>query len=146
MWSDEDYDYCKMDHYCLGSIIENLVTKDVRVLHAYLEDWEDVQFGSKGDDIHAARVLDKHDGLKFMDANRDDQVGTLMELDCAILTKCKKGRNKDPGTRTNEKGPRQTHFYSILGVYEWYDPELRLECQVEPLHDCFEHFSMCMRW
>ena len=38
-----------------------------RVFHAYLEDWEDLQFNSKGDDDHAARVLAKSEGLGFYD-------------------------------------------------------------------------------
>jgi hypothetical protein len=60
LWSDEDYEYCKLDCYCSGSIIEKLVTKEVRVFHAYLEDWEDVLFNSKGDDIHAAQISAKY--------------------------------------------------------------------------------------
>ena len=64
--------------------------KDTRVLHAYLEDWENIQFGSKGDEVHAAKVSAKYGGLKYLDADRDDMVGTFCELDCAILTKCKK--------------------------------------------------------
>ena len=35
------------------------------------EDWEDVQFGRKGDDIHAARVSAKYEGLMFYDADYD---------------------------------------------------------------------------
>jgi hypothetical protein len=140
LWSDEDYEYCKLDRYCSGSIIEKLVTKEVRVFHAYLEDWEDVLFNSKGDDIHAARISAKYGGLKFLDEDKDDQVGEFRELDCAILTKCRKGRGKDGGTRTRKKGPGQTHFYSILGVYEGFQPELKLECQVDSVYDCFERF------
>ena len=67
--------------------------KEVRVFHAYLEDWEDVLFNSNGDvDIHAARISAKYGGLKFLDEDKDDQVGEFSELDCAILTKCRKGR------------------------------------------------------
>ena len=49
-----------------------------------------MQFGSKGDDVHAAQVSAKYGGLKYLDADRDDIVGTFRELDCLILTKCKK--------------------------------------------------------
>ena len=111
------------------------------MFHAYLEDWEDVLFNSNGDvDIHAARISAKYGGLKFLDEDKDDQVGEFRELDCAILTKCRKGRGKDGGTRTRKKGPGQTHFYSILGVYEGFQPELNLECQVDSVYDCFERF------
>ena len=61
------------------------------VFHAYLEDWEDVQFNSKGDDVHAAKVLAKYEGLGFYDEDHDS-TGTFHEIDYTVLTKCvKKG-------------------------------------------------------
>ena len=42
-----------------------------RVFLCYLEDWEDVQFNRKGDDVHAARVSAKYGGLMFYDADYD---------------------------------------------------------------------------
>jgi hypothetical protein len=71
-----------------------------------LEDWEDVQFNNKGDEVHAARLSAKYGGIKFMDPDKDDQVGTFRELDCAVLKKCRKGkRNGVDGTRPQKKGP-----------------------------------------
>ena len=42
------------------------------MFYAYKEDWEEVQFSSKGDDIHAARVLAKYGGLKYVDADKEN--------------------------------------------------------------------------
>ena len=46
--------------------MEEVSIEPKRVFHAYLEDWEDVQFNSKGDDVHAAKVLAKYEGWDFM--------------------------------------------------------------------------------
>ena len=51
LWSDEDFEFCKLDHGCLGSVDEPVV-KPARVFHCCLEVWEDVQFGQKGYDVH----------------------------------------------------------------------------------------------
>ena len=69
LWTDEDFEFCKLDHYCSGSLVEELVIEPARVFHCYLEDWEDVQFGRKGDDVHAARVSAKDGRLMFYDAD-----------------------------------------------------------------------------
>jgi hypothetical protein len=69
LWTDEDFDYCNIDQYCEGSIVDKLRLKDARVFHAYLEDWENMQFGSKGNEGHAAKVSAKYGGLKYLDAD-----------------------------------------------------------------------------
>jgi len=69
LWTDEDFEFCKLDHHCSGLLIEELVVEPARVFHCYHEDWEDVQFGLKGDDAHAARVSAKYGGLMFYDAD-----------------------------------------------------------------------------
>ena len=71
LWTYEDFEFCKLDHYCSGSLVEELVVEPARVFHCYLEDWEDVQFSRKGDDVHAARVSAKYEGLMFYDADYD---------------------------------------------------------------------------
>ena len=137
LWTDEDFEFCKLDHYCSGSLVEELVVEPSRVFHSYLEDWEDVQFGRKGDDIHAARVSAKYGGLMFYDADYD-RVGMFREIDCAILTKCvKKGEKK---TRTQKVGNGKGYFYTVLGTYAQFDPQLKLECQSELLFDMFERY------
>ena len=47
LWSDEDFQYCKLDEYCQGDISEDIVIEPKRVFHAYLEDWEDVRFAAR---------------------------------------------------------------------------------------------------
>ncbi len=54
--------------------MENPQLKEARVFHACLEDWENVQFGRMGDDVHPANVLTKCGGLKNLDPNRDDML------------------------------------------------------------------------
>jgi hypothetical protein len=44
----------------------------------FLEDWQDVQFGRKGDDVHPARVSAKYGWLIFYDAYYD-RVGMLRD-------------------------------------------------------------------
>ena len=48
LWCDEDFEYCKLDEYCQENITEEVSIEPKRVFHAYLEDWEDVQFISIG--------------------------------------------------------------------------------------------------
>ena len=43
IWTDDDFKYCKLDSYCSESIIEKLKENEVRVFHAYMEDWEMMQ-------------------------------------------------------------------------------------------------------
>ena len=65
-------------------------------------------------------------------------MGTFGELDCAILTKCKKvGKTI---TRTQKAGGGLGHFYSILGVYDAYDPGLGLENQSDLVYDIWERY------
>ena len=42
LWSDEDFEYCKLDEYCQGNIMEEVTIQPKRVFHAYLEVYEDV--------------------------------------------------------------------------------------------------------
>jgi hypothetical protein len=71
LWTDEDFEYCKLDEYCQGKIVEELTLEPMRVFHAYLKDWEEHQFGSKGGDVHAARVSVKYEGLGFYGKDHD---------------------------------------------------------------------------
>ena len=97
-----------------------------------------MQFGSKGDEAPAAKVSAKGGGLKYLDADRDDMVGTFCELDCAILTKCKKvGKTR---TRTQKAGRSFGYFNSILGVYDAYDPVWGLENQFDMVYDIWERY------
>ena len=65
LWNDQDFEYCKLDHYCSGTIVDDLITKDVCVFNSYLEDWDDLQFNNKGDKVHAAKLSVKYGGIKF---------------------------------------------------------------------------------
>ena len=137
LWCDEDFEYCKLDEYCQGNITEEVSIEPKRVFHAYLEDWEDVQFNSKGDDVHAAKVSAKYEGLGFYDEDHD-RTGKFCEIDCAVLTKCvKKGPLK---TTTQKAGNGLGYFYTVLGTYQGFDPVLNLECQSELLYDKFERY------
>ena len=56
LWMDEDFEFCKLDEYCQWNILEELTIEHKRVFHAYLKALGDHQFGSKGFDVHTARV------------------------------------------------------------------------------------------
>ena len=99
-------------------------------------DWEDVQFSSKGDDIHAAAVSAKYGGLKYVDVDKEDQIGTFREIDCADLTKFKKSGPQ--GMQTQKSASGLGHFYSILGVYEGFKDGLGCQNQVDSLYDFWE--------
>jgi hypothetical protein len=69
--SDEDFEYCKLDEYCQGNITEKVTIAPKRVFHVFLEYWEDVQFNSNGNDVHAARMSAMYEGLGFYDEDHD---------------------------------------------------------------------------
>jgi hypothetical protein len=77
LWTDEDFGFCKIDHYCAGNIVEELAMEPERVFHAFQEDWEDIQFGRKGDDVHAAKVSAKYGGLIYYDEDKK-QIGMFV--------------------------------------------------------------------
>ena len=54
LWSDKDFEYCKLDEHWQGNVTEEVSIEPKRVFRAYLENCDDVQFNHKGDDIHAA--------------------------------------------------------------------------------------------
>ena len=65
-------------------------------------------------------------------------VGTFRELDCKILTKCKRvGKTR---TRTQKAGRGLGFFFSILGVYDAYDPELGSKNQSDMVYDIWERY------
>jgi hypothetical protein len=66
LWSDEDFEYCKLDEYCQGAITEEDTVEPKRVFHAYLTDWAVVQFNSKGDDVYAQGCRQSIRGWDFM--------------------------------------------------------------------------------
>jgi hypothetical protein len=147
LFNDEDFKYCKLDRYCSDAVIESLKSRDVRVFHAYMEDWERIQFDQKGDDVHAARVSAKYGGIKYIDCDpRNDEeresgkevsrIGEFREMDCAILTKIRRGGTD--ATRTISLGKGKTHFYSILGVLEGFDKEKDYKDQDDELYDMWE--------
>ena len=87
-----------------------------------------MQFNSKWNDVHAARVLAKYEGLGFYDEDHD-RIRTFREIDCAVPTKCvKKGPLK---TMSQKAGNGFGYFYTILGTDQGFDPVLNLECQSE---------------
>ena len=49
----------------------------------------------------------------------------------------KKGEKK---TRTQKVGNGKGYFYTVLGTYAQFDPQLKLECQSELLFDMFERY------
>ena len=63
------------------------------------------------------------------------RLGEFLTLDCAILTKIKKGAG---GTRTVSVGKGKTHFFSLLGVYEGFDKEKPYGDQDEELYDMWK--------
>ena len=63
------------------------------------------------------------------------RLGEFLILDCAILTKIKKGAGV---TRTLSVGKGKTHFFSLLGVYEGFDKEKPYGDQDEELYDMWE--------
>jgi len=57
---------------------------------------------TRGEGVHTAKISAKCGDLKYLDADKDDVVGTFRDFDCAICTKCKKvGKGK---TRTQKAG------------------------------------------
>jgi hypothetical protein len=90
IWTNDDFKYCKLDSYCPENIIEKLKENEVRVFHAYMEDWEKIQFNSKGEEVYAVRVSAKYGGIKYIDCDKEDEedesvgkIGEFSELDCA---------------------------------------------------------------
>jgi hypothetical protein len=143
IWTDDDFKYCKLDSYCSESIIEKLKENEVRVFHAYMEDWEKMQFNSKGDEVYAARVSAKYGGIKYIDCDKEDEedesvgkIGEFRELDCAVLTKIRRGGAD--ATRTVSVGRGFSHFYSILGVYKGFEIGTDYKEQDESLYDMWE--------
>ena len=59
LWTEEDFKFCKIHSYCSSPMVAHLKSRQLRVFHAYKDDWEDVQFSLKGDDIHATEVSAK---------------------------------------------------------------------------------------
>ena len=45
--SNDDFKYCMLDSYCSENIIKKLKKNEVRGFHAYIEDWEKMQFNIK---------------------------------------------------------------------------------------------------
>ena len=129
LWSDEDFAWCKMDSYCTGSIIVQIKTGPVHVFRAWEECWEKTQFNKKGDSRHAARVSAKYGGLNYYDSDNPDHMGVLPEHDSVLLTKCTKA------TMCTRCIVGKGWIYTILGVYAGFDPELKLECQVDCMYD-----------
>ena len=94
-----------------------------------------MQFGSEGGEVHEAKVSARYGGLKYLDADRDDVAGTFCELGCTIVTN--ENRWKDQNQDT-ECWQGLEYFYSILGVYDAYNPGLELENQSDVVYDIWE--------
>ena len=78
-----------------------------------------------------------YEGLMFYDKDHDN-TGKFREIDCTVLTKwVHTGDNK---TTTQKAGNGLGYFYTILGTYTGFDPQLHLECQSESEYDKFEQY------
>ena len=66
------------------------------------------------------------------DSDNPDQMGVFPENDSVILTKCTKA------TTSTRRIVGKGWIYTILGVYAGFDPELKLECQVDCMYDKWE--------
>lgn len=131
LWTDEDFEFMKLDRYCSGSIIESVTTKPTRHFKCYLEPWEEMAFDSRGDAVHAAKLSAKYGGLKYIDCDNADQVGTFKEYNGVVLQKCTKDG-------VIERVPGKVNYYGILGCYEGYDPNLDHTCQVDQMYDIWQ--------
>ena len=49
-------------------------------------------------------------------------------------------KKEEKKTRTQKIGNGKGYFYTVLGTYEQFDPQLNLECQSELLFDMFERY------
>ena len=83
-----------------------------------------MQFGSKGDKALVAKDSAKYGALKYLDADRDDIVGTFHEMDCVLLTKCKKLERPEQGHRKlAEVWDISTQFFESMmhmtRVWDW---------------------------
>ncbi len=96
--------------------------------------------------MHAARVS-ANGGIKYIDSDpRNDEeresgkevsrIGEFQEMECAILTKIRRGGAD--ATRTVSLGKGKTHFYSILGVLQRFDEEKNYKDQDDELYDMWE--------
>jgi hypothetical protein len=54
-----------------------------------------VQFDSKGDDVHAAKISAKYGGLKYTDSEDMSKISTFHFFNCAQLTKCRRGVTRE---------------------------------------------------
>ena len=124
LWNDDDFTWCKIDHYCTGSIVKR-VREPIQIFGAYKEEWEKVQFDRKGDDIHVAKLSAKYGGLKYIDTEDPSKIGTFQDHFCEQLNKYRKNVTREQ--RIQGKG----WFYTLVGVYEGFDKELSLESQEE---------------
>jgi hypothetical protein len=65
--------------------------------------------------VHAAKILAKYRGLKYIDSGDTSKTGTFLVPNCPELTKCKKGATREQ--MIHEKG----WFYALIGVYEGFN-------------------------
>jgi hypothetical protein len=130
VWTDDDFVFLKLDNYCTGSITESIV-KPVRVVRLYKEAWECVQFDSKGDDIHAARLSAKYGGLKYIDTEEPHNHGVIPSIGCVVLSKCSK-------ESVEKKIVGKGWYYGILGCYDGFVDDVA-HCEQSPeLYDIWQ--------
>ena len=112
LWEDEDFfDY---NNFCERKLIG--VERVTRVFRAWEETWEKEQFSAAGDEVFAAKLSAKYEGLKWQDPDSKRMMRTL-DGDCVVLCKL----DKDTA-RKREKG--KGWGYMILGVYENYNESM----------------------
>jgi hypothetical protein len=85
----------------------------VRVVRLYKEAWECIQFDSKGDDIHAARLSAKYGGLKYIDTDEPNNHGVIPSIGGVVLSKCTK-------ESVVKKIVGKGWYYGILGSYDGF--------------------------
>ena len=114
LWTDKDFKFCKLDNYLAAPVNQLLRQRIFRVFKAYREQWEKVQFGSKGDDIHEAMVCAKYGRLKYKDADVGGRVGAFMMNNCMQLTKCMKSGPRKTQTQKTRKGKGYFYKYGCV--------------------------------
>ena len=131
LWTEEDYTFLKLDHYCSGSVMERIREMNIKNFRCYEEDWEKKQFDRNGDGRHASRVSAKYGGIKFLDEDTKKS-GVFLPYKCAVMVKCSKA------TTMAKKVVGKGYIYNILGVFEGFDEEVDFEVQDEDLYEKFE--------
>ena len=74
MWTDEDFECCKMDAFCKDikdSVEAQKEGSSVRNFLAWKETWEGKKIDTKGNPIFEARLVRKYGGIQWLDPDND---------------------------------------------------------------------------